>query len=306
MSDTVLAIIELDRFPEAVTSRAARIARRFSCDLELVLSDPTLAVLHDSFIVSNEAKLIADNIKTAQRQILEDLAEPESGSGVNITTTILDDSPASDAIVARALEVEPRFVVKGTEHHSPAERARFTYTDWRLIRKLVFPLWLVKPKEWKNKPVIVAAVDPTHQGDKEGTLDQIIVEAGKELATKCNGSLELLHTYERLVEIGRHAMFAFKPVKLPIDELEQNIRKMHREKLDALAASNNIPGRAVHQLPGRAHEILPMFARTHGADLVIMGAVARSGPKSRVLGGTAAKVLDHLPCDILIEQRVRN
>ena len=305
MSDTILAVIELDRFPEAVASRAAWIARRFGCDLELVLSDPTLAMLHNNFIVSNEAKTIAENMHGAQHQILDELAQPISGQGVDITTVILDDSPASDAIVARALEVEPRFVVKGTEHHSPAERARFTYTDWRLIRKLDYPLWLVKPKEWKDKPVIIAAVDPTHKGDREGVLDQTIVDTGKELATKCNGTLQLLHTYVRLVEIGRHAMFAFKPVKLPIDELEDNIRNLHREKLDALAAANDIPVDAVHQLPGRAHEILPMFARAQGADLVIMGALARSGLKSRVLGSTAAKVLDHLPCDVLIEQRAR-
>jgi universal stress protein E len=261
MSDTILAVIELDRFPEAVASRAAWIARRLGCDLER--------------------------------------------EGLKITTSVLDDSPASDAIVARALDIEPKFVIKGTEHHSPAERARFTYTDWRLIRKLDYPLWLVKPKEWKDRPVIIAAVDPTHKGDRQGVLDQKIVGAGRELAAKCNGTLQLLHTYVRLVEIGRHAMFAFKPVKLPIDELEDNIRELHREKLDALAAANDIPIDAVHQLPGRAHEILPMFARAQGADLVIMGAIARSGLKSRVLGSTAAKVLDHLPCDILIEQRTR-
>jgi len=131
------------------------------------------------------------------------------------------------------------------------------------------------------------------------------VDAGKELAAKCNGRLQLLHTYMRMVEIGRHAMFTFKPVRLPIEELEDNIRTLHRDKLDALAAANGIPNNAVHQLPGRAHEILPMFARAQGADLVIMGAIARSHSKSRVLGSTAANVLDHLPCDILIEKHSR-
>ena len=300
MSDTVLAIIELDRFPEEVAARAAWIARRFECDLELVLSDPTLAVLHDSFIVSNEAQLIADNIKGAQTRILDELAESASNRQLKVTSTILDDRPAADAIIARALEVEPRFVVKGTEHHSPAERAQFTYTDWRLIRKLDYPLWLVKPHEWREKPVVVAAVDPTHQDDKKGTLDQIMVEVGKELADKCDAELQLLHTYERLVEIGRTAMFSFKPVKLPIGELEKNISTMHRNKLDELAAKNGIPASAVHQLPGRAHEILPMYARAQKADVVIMGALSRKRLKSRVLGSTAERVLDHLPCDVLI------
>ena len=110
----------------------------------------------------------------------------------------------------------------------------------------------------------------------------------------------LLHTYERLVEIGRHAALTFKPVKLPIEELETNIRDLHRQKLDALASANDIPERDVHQLPGRTHDILPTFARAQGADVVIMGALARTGLKQRVVGSTAERVLDHLPCDILI------
>ena len=99
MSDTVLAIIELDRFPEEVATRAAWIARRFECDLELVLSDPTLAVLHDSFIVSNEAQLIADNIKGAQSKILDELAESAADRRLKVTSTILDDRPAADEAV---------------------------------------------------------------------------------------------------------------------------------------------------------------------------------------------------------------
>ncbi len=91
-------------------------------------------------------------------------------------------------------------------------------------------------------------------------------------------------------------MFSFKPVKLPIDELEKNISTLHRKKLDELAEANGIPATAVHQLPGRSHEILPMYARAQKADLVIMGALSRKRLKSRVLGSTAERVLDHLPC----------
>lgn len=300
MSDIVLAIIELDTFPNDVARRAAWIAERYGYDLELMFSDPTLGVLRDSYLVSSQAQEIAANIREAQEQILQDLAESVSDSGLTIATSVSHEKPAADAIVARAIEIEPKFVVKGTNFHSPAERATFTYTDWRLIRRLTAPLWLVKPKEIRDQPVIVAAVDPTHRHDEAGTLDQVIVDAAKTLAEKTDGHMHLLHTYERLVEIGRHAMLTFKPVKLPIEELEQNVKEMHREKLDALAERNGIARDDVHQLPGRTHEILPMFARAQGADVVVMGALQRGAMKRRVLGSTAEKVLDHLPCDILI------
>jgi universal stress protein E len=300
MSEIVLAVIETDRHPESVAARAAWIAASFGYDLELMLSDPTIGVLRDSFIVSNEARQIADNIREAQQKIVDELAQSVAGAGITVSTTVVDERPASDAIIARALEINPRYVVKGTAYHSPAERATFTYTDWRLIRKLDFPLWLVKATDWPEQPAIVAAVDPANPHEQTANLCQAIVTAAKGVASVCNGNVHLLHTYERLVEIGRHAMFAFKPVKLPIEELEENLRTMHREKLDALADANDMPADAVHQLPGKTQEILPMFARAQGADLVVMGALARSALKRRVVGSTAEKVLDHLPCDILI------
>lgn len=300
MRKIVLAILETDRFPEDVASRAAWIAQHYGADLELVYSDPTLGFLRDSFMISADSQQIAETIRQAQAEELEQLAESVAASGVEITTSMINDRPASDAIVAKALDCEPLLVVKGTAYHSPAERATFTYTDWRLIRKLTAPLWLVKPREWNKTPVIIAAVDPTHRKDKYHSIDQLIVDAAKSMASKCGGKLMLLHTYERLVEIGSHAMLSIKPVRLPVEKLDQDIRKKHRAKLDELARENEISDDDVHQLPGRTRDILPAFARAYDADLVIMGAWARTGRKRRVLGSTAEQVLDHLPSDILI------
>lgn len=300
MSDTILAIIEMDRFPQEVTSRAAWIAKRYGCDLELVLSDPTLGVLRDSYMVSIDSKQLADGIRQAQEIVLNELAESVADDSLTVTTSITHERPASDAIVALTLDREPRFVVKGTAYHSPAERATFTFTDWQLIRKLMAPLWLVKPRKWNEIPVIVASVDPTHRHDKDHLTDQLIVDAAKSLAARSGGKLMLLHTYERLVEIGSHAMMSLKPVRIPVEKLDQEIRIKHRQNLDALAAENDIPGDDVHQLPGRTRDILPAFVREYDADVVVMGALARTGFKRRILGSTAEQVLDHLPCDILI------
>jgi universal stress protein E len=83
-------------------------------------------------------------------------------------------------------------------------------------------------------------------------------------------------------------------------ELSQRIETEHREQLDALATANDIDAKHVHQLPGSTKDLLPTFARTQDADVVVMGALARWGLRRMVIGSTAEKVLDHLPCDILI------
>ncbi|MGH8222960.1 MAG: universal stress protein, partial [Woeseiaceae bacterium] len=186
------------------------------------------------------------------------------------------------------------------EYHSVAERSIFVETDWRLLRSCPYPLWLVKPSAMRDRPVIVAAVDPTHSHDKPAALDQVIVNHARFIANAAGGEVHLLHTYERLTSIGRAATRTFKPIELPVDELEQRVRAEHRQKLDELAKENGIDADHVHQLPGPARELIPAFARSRKADLVVMGALARWGLKRAILGGTAERVLDHLPCDILI------
>ena len=300
MNKSILAIIEPDIFPDEVARRAAWLAIQYGYDLELLLCDPVLTVLGDSFIVSNEAQELADNIKQAQIEIIGGIAASVSSRDLNVEASVLHQGPISDAIIGKAMDSDPAFVVKGTSYHSPADRAMFTYTDWRLIRKLNCPVWLVKGGEWKDHPVIVGAVDPTHQHDPKATIDQKIVEAGKNLASMTEGKLLLLHTYQRLVEIGARVIKTIKPIKVSVEEIDKKTRETHRRQLDALAAANGLALDDVHQLPGRTHEILPSFVRSQGADIVIMGAIARTGLKRRIVGSTAEKVLDHLPCDILL------
>jgi universal stress protein E len=300
MSETVLTIIELDNYPEEVVARATWLAKLMNCDLELLLCDPTTSFLSEVFIISSEVRDLAQDIEDAQEKALLDLAKIGKAAGLSVTTGTSHERPVADAIISRAMDVDPMFVVKGTHYHSPAERATFADTDWQLMKKLDYPLWFVKPVAWKEQPLIVAAIDPTHEKDKEARLDRLIVETAQSLASASDGRVELVHTYQRLVEIGSRAMKTFKPVKLPIDELDKKIRDEHRKALDAFATETGVPGENVHQLPGRAHELLPMFAQTHGASLMVMGALSRGGVARRYIGNTAARVLDHLPCDILV------
>lgn len=300
MSDKILTIIELDNYPEHVVERATWLAVQTNADIELLLCDPTASYLREVFTVSNEVRELVREIDSVEQAALEDLAKAPRSRGLEVETIVSHERPIHDVVINRALEIGPKFVVKGTHYHSPAERATFSDADWQLMKKLDYPLWFVKPSDWKAQPLIVAAVDPTHERDENALLDTRIVAMARSIADACEGRVELLHTYQRLVEIGSRAMWTFKPVKLPIDELDEKIRSEHRSKLDRFARDCGIPDEAVHQLPGRTHELLPSFAQSHGANLIVMGALARSGLKRRFIGNTAARVLDHLPCDVLV------
>ena len=302
-SDKILVIIEPDVHPTEVVARATWLAKLANCDLALLLCDPDIGALREGFFVSNEAKDIAEKTRAAQREIIEELAKPARAAGLNVTTDVLEERPIADGVLHRAVDMNPRYVMKGTQYHSTAERSIFVDTDWQLVRSCPYPLWLVKPHEMREKPIVVAAVDPTHSHDKPAALDQVIVDQAQSLTRAADGELHLLHTYHRLVGIGREATRTFKPIELPLDELSKKIQADHRARLDKLAKANDIDAEHTHQLPGDTKELLPTFARTHGADLVVMGALARWGLKRAVLGSTAEKVLDHLPCDILVVRK---
>lgn len=300
---TILAVIEPDNHPQIVVQRAAWLAAKSGCDLQLLLCDPDVGPLGEGFLFSNEARDLGRKIQGAQQALIEELAGAARESGIQVSAKVLEERPIAPGILNQALNLEPRYVVKGTQYHSLAERSIFVDTDWHLIRRCPFPLWLVKPQELREKMQIVAAVDPTHSHDKPALLDQVIVDAAKSVAEMTEGEVHLLHTYHRLTGIGAAATRTFKPIELPVDALEQKIKAEHREKLDALAASNGIDAGHTHQLPGATRELLPTFARSKYAGLVVMGALARWGLKRAIIGSTAERVLDHLPCDILI---VRN
>ena len=300
MSRNILCVVQFDRYPDVVVERAAWLAGLHDCKIHLLVSDPIKNYLADSYVYLLESQHIVDTIRSSQEEVLDQLAATIEKAGVDVGVEWSRERNLADAVRRAAADKQPLFVVKGTHYHTPTERASLDSTDWDLIRELDYPLWFVKPIDWKESPVIVAAVDPVNAHDKPADLDRRIIERARAIAEKCDGDLQVVHTYQHLIEIGRYATWAFKPQKLPVEQLDEQILAEHQKALGAFAKANNFDDDAVHLLPGAAHEILPGFAHAQGASLVVMGAIARSGLKRRIIGSTAERVLDHLHCDVLV------
>ena len=300
MSRNILCVVEFDNYPEQVVDRAIWLARSRDCGLHLLVCDPLTDLLGDAYVYLLESQHIAESIRESQDEAIEKLVARAEAAGVSVGVERQTDKRIADVIRKAAAARQPRYVLKGTHYHSPTERASLADADWDLIRELDYPLWFVKPVEWHEPPVIVAAVDPVHSHDKPAHLDKRIIDRAKFLVAKDGGRVVVLHTYQTLEEIGSKAMWAFKPKKLPIEELNRKIFEEHDRALKILGETAGLPADALHLVAGRAHEVLPAFAREQGASLVIMGALARSKLKQRIIGSTAARALDHIPCDVLV------
>ena len=299
-NNTILAILELDSDPDRLVERADWIAKMFGCDIHLVLFEPESALVSKLFSISSEVESLRREVRSAQERIVEKYADTIRSSGAIVETSVLQLRPLSDHIFTIADAVKPKLVVKATRYHSLAERGILVDTDWQLIRTCPYPLWFVKADKNPENPVIVAAVDPGHSHDKPAALDKEIVGSANAVAAATDGEVRLVHTYEVLTELGAAATWAVKAERLSIDEIDSRMINEHRKALDKLATENDIDVESTYLLPGRAHEVLPAFTRENNAGIFVMGALSRWGIKKRIIGSTAERVIDHLPCDTLI------
>ena len=60
MAKTILAVIELDNYPEIVTQRAAWLAELCEAELTLMLCEPKAGLLNDSIFMAAEVQQIAE------------------------------------------------------------------------------------------------------------------------------------------------------------------------------------------------------------------------------------------------------
>ncbi|MDH3616652.1 MAG: universal stress protein, partial [Gammaproteobacteria bacterium] len=231
---------------------------------------------------------------------LEKLAEPLRADGVVVKTTALWDHPLYEGIVRQAVESGADIVVKDTHHHSAIARVLLTNTDWNLIRTCPLPLWLVKPQDFAETPVFVAAIDPMHQHDKPAALDDEILHISKELSRTVEGELHAFHSYDPRIAVATATANAYIPVSLPFDEIEQQMHEDHQKRFREITDFHKIEDDNAHLVAGLTHEELPLIAANLKADVVVMGAVARNRWKRLFIGATAERTLEHLPCDLLI------
>ena len=93
---------------------------------------------------------------------------------------------------------------------------------------------------------------------------------------------------------------AVVPVALPLEEITEEMRDNHQRHLHELTERFDLPRDRVHNLQGSARELLPAVAISNEIDVLVMGAVARTGLDKLIIGSTAEKILDHVPCDVLV------
>ena len=93
---------------------------------------------------------------------------------------------------------------------------------------------------------------------------------------------------------------------LNLSAVYEQQKKLSRAKFNAFADKARIPRTSRQLVDSDPVFAIPHVAKKIGADFVVMGAVSRSGLKRVFIGNTAERVLDDLPCDVLVVKPARS
>jgi universal stress protein E len=296
----ILAVVDPTVADQPAVKRAAWLAKNSGAELELLVCYYNEYLSGDRLFDSPSLEKARVEVIENHEKHLETLAEPLRADGIVVKTSAVWDHPLYEGIVRRAIEYGADIVVKDTHHHSAVTRALLTNTDWNLIRTCPMPLWLVKPREIAEEPVLIAAIDPMHQHDKPAALDDELLHVSKRVAYNVHGVVHAFHSYDPRIAVATATANAYIPVSLPFDEIEQQMHEDHEKRFTEITEFHKIAPANAHLVAGLTHEELPLIAEKLHADVVVMGAVARNRWKRLFIGATAERTLEDLPCDLLI------
>jgi universal stress protein E len=233
---------------------------------------------------------------------LEKLAQGLFDIGIETTVDVCSAATLHIGIVRKVLRCDPSLLVKDTHPHTLLHRTWLANTDWQLIRLCPCPLLFVRPGPWGDPPRIAAAVDIALPGEKPAELDRTLLSAAESFALTCRGQLHAVHAYLPVSEFAAKAVVSAVPMATGFDAARviADRETLVREDLDALVSTHHIPNTRRHLACGAPSDVLMGVVRQHNIDLLVMGAYSRGWIYNVMVGSTTERILDLLPCDVLV------
>jgi universal stress protein E len=167
-----------------------------------------------------------------------------------------------------------------------------------------FPLLLTKTGRWREPLVVAAAIDPRIAAGEENFLDKRILDCAVAIGRPMRATIIAAHSYypDIIAATSICAQPNFFNVTAEMLDAEKTL---HENALASLLAPYQITPQCVQVDMGIASTCLPEIAERRAVDIMVMGAISRSHLKQTLIGSTAERLLEYLPCDVLVVKETR-
>ncbi len=298
----IMVVVDPTLETSAAVTKAARLAKAAKASIELYLCDFSPRLDAARYYDQPTLTVAIEPVAARHQVHLDHLAGAIEAEGIEVATCVEFANPLHEAIEQRVLARQPDLLVKDTHYHGALRRAFFTHVDWHLIRECPTSMLLTKQAPWSVPPRIAAAVDPNHPDDPDAQLDHALVDAATGFARLFSSEAALVHVFSSINLMSLEPGGAGGNLAVNWEAIAA-LRNLHRTQLEALAARHGMAPARARLIDGMVAFALPQFATEANLDVLSMGALARGRLHDRFIGSTAARVLDRLPCDLLVCHR---
>lgn len=212
-------------------------------------------------------------------------------------------------VIRHVLASDVDFVIKTAEPLTGVHRFLFASTDQHLLRKCPCPVWLQTETAPPTPRRVLAAVDvDAWDADEPETLHALnrrVIETACAIADQGAAEVVVLHAWEAL---GEGMIWAFSSTgdgRMAADAYINEVIEARRRALDRLVKEVLEDGtsKGVVLTPllvrGAPERVIEEQGRELGADVVVMGTVARTGLSGVFIGNTAENIINSLECPVL-------
>ena len=256
----------------------------------------------NSLSVPQYAKNFADSAKRRLKHNCSKLLQMHGAPELRVRTKII--TGLSHREILREVERDKHdLIVFGFDPENVFLSSNMINIAMHLLRNCPTPVLISRSPEGTNFRNILAAVNPSHiSGPFEApanALNEKIMALANAVARNMNHKIHILNCWRHPMETrlkqsaGRSRSETHKILK--------EARERQKEKLAAFLhrhIAKQIEYR-VHLLQGQAEELIPAVARKNQVNLVVLGAVGRSGMDGLMFGNTAEKILCHSNLSLL-------
>jgi len=274
-----------DEFPIEIEKALRFVSEKSQTEL-IIIGCGFEEYLHESY--SSFAKDEVDIRKQYVDQLEERLAKVANHlheKGYWVTSKIHWAYPRYEQIAKEAEEFDVDLVIQHVNRNVDEDNPTLSNDAWQLVRSCKRPLLLIRDKAWPSKPILLAAVDPTHSEQKRIQLDSKIMEAGLTTKAEIGGELHIGHA----CSAGAH----------PFSSPDAIVEK-HQQAMDEFMAGYDVAPGFVHLSKEKPIIALRNLKQELHVDIIVMGVISKSRLAEALVGNTAQGVLDYLHADVMV------
>lgn len=266
--------------PQAVVELARRNGARLTlCDV--------------AYELARSFAQLKEPLQQLRRQRLEALLADIDTDGVPVDHVLLDGAPFVE-VIRQVKRGRHDLVIKNAEPGGLSE-ASFGANDMHLLRKSPCPLWIARDGYFGNYRSIVAALDVDPEVAANGELNELVLDLATSLARQSGCGVHVAHG------VWVHGERMMRGLNPATDDLLAALLQERQAQITDLLSQRDLDGLdlQVHLEHARPAEYVLDVASRVGADLVVMGTVARTGVPGFFIGNTAEQILSRLHCSTL-------